>query len=261
MAYTLSAIDVFYLTKELNVLEGAKFDKIQQIDRYLFIFKLFKGKEKLDLRIKVPEIVNLTKQKYESPLKPLAFCSFLRKHLTNTRIKKVYQQGFERILVFEIDSAKEGDMYLILELFKPGNLILCKKFDDKLIVLNAIESQEFSSRKTQARFEYEFPPKLCNPLEMNSTELIEALLKSQKILGKFLAIDLGFGGVYADEIIARSSLDKNSTTLSNKQAETLTSTIKNLLSEKISCSSTDKKACCTKDAKAAATDVKAAPVK
>jgi predicted ribosome quality control (RQC) complex YloA/Tae2 family protein len=235
MAYNLSAVDIFYLTKELKVLEGAKFDKIQQIDRYLFVFKLFKNKEKLDLRAKIPDILNITEQKYESPQKPLAFCTFLRKHLSNTRIKEVRQHGFERILVFEIDSAKEGELCLIMEFFKPGNLILCKKVEEKLIVLNALESQEFSTRKTQARHEYSFPPKLTNPLEMNAADMKIAISTSGKILGKFLAIDLGFGGVYADEVVLLSGLDKNALSVSDRQAELLVETIKGMLAEKITC--------------------------
>ncbi|MGV8163198.1 MAG: NFACT family protein [Candidatus Nanoarchaeia archaeon] len=236
MSYDLSGVDVFFLVKELKKLEGSKVDKIVQIDKKLFLLRFFLAKEKTQLRILVPDLVNLTQQKYSSPLTPLGFCTFLRKYLQNTRLISVNQPSFERILLFEFESSKHGALLLILELFKPGNMVLCKRNEeDKLIILNSLERQEFKTRKVEARQEYVFPPEKTNPTNLSANELMELLNSTDKTLGKLLATDLSLGGAYAEEIIVRSGLDKTETSLSATQATLLSEEIKKLFSEIIAC--------------------------
>lgn len=238
MNYDLSGVDVFFLSKELKRLENAKVDKIVQIDRHLFLLRFFSGKEKINVRILVPELLNISDQKYESPLLPLGFCTFLRKYLQNTKIKKIYQKGFERIIVFEFETLKYGDLILILEFFKPGNIILCKKEDDKLLILNSLERQEFKSRKICAGEEYLFPPLQKNPFSLNIEALKEILESSDKILGKTFAIDLSLGGTYAEEIIVRGGLDKNkeSKELSSHEIKIIYNALQEFFNEEIYCS-------------------------
>jgi predicted ribosome quality control (RQC) complex YloA/Tae2 family protein len=248
MTYDLSGVDVFFLAKELSEIECSKIDKIVQIDRKLFLFRLFADKKKKNIRLLVPELINITEQKYASPLVPMGFCSFLRKYLQNTRIKKVYQYEFERILIIEFESLKNGELVLILEFFKPGNLILCKRdtekrdtentesHTDRLIILNSLERQEFKARKIEARADYIFPPKQNNPIKMAPEEIKQIISSSDKVLGKTLAMDFSLGGVYAEEIIVRSGLDKNAKELSDAQIKKLMLALEHFFSEKIDCS-------------------------
>lgn len=264
MAYDLSGVDVFFLVKELKSLEGAKVDKITQIDRKLFTIRFFGDKKKTLLRILVPDLVNITEQKYESPALPMGFCSFLRKYLQNTKLNKVSQKDFERIVVFEFSSLKYGELLLILELFKPGNMVLCRREKEehiegekekrekenenvkekdsenknvsdlgKLIILNALERQEFKARKISAREEYSFPPPQNNPLFMGADEIKKISDESEKPLGKLLATELSLGGAFAEEIIKRAGLDKTSKSISSQDAENLRKTIASFFSEKI----------------------------
>ncbi|MGV8168639.1 MAG: NFACT family protein [Candidatus Nanoarchaeia archaeon] len=244
MAYDLSAVDLFFLTKELKALEGSKVDKIVQLDRKLFLFRFFSGKEKKNLRILVPELVNLTERKYESPLTPLGFCSFLRKYLQNTRLKGVSQKGFERILLLEFESLKMGELVLIIELFKPGNMILCRKEkgeegkgneEEKLIILNALERQAFKDRKVEARTEYLFPPERNNPMFMEENELISIVRESDKSIGKALATDLSLGGTYAEEIVVRAGVNRESKEISSKDAAKIRRAFADFFSEKTNC--------------------------
>jgi predicted ribosome quality control (RQC) complex YloA/Tae2 family protein len=235
MAYEMASLDIFYLAKEMRALEGAKFDRIYQLDNSLFFFRLFKGREKKTLRVKVPDVLNITTLKYEAPEKPMAFCTFLRKHLTNTRIKSIRQYGFERIILIEADSAREGELCMILELFRPGNIVLCRRDGGKLIIINALGRQEFSTRKVAAREEYLFPPGQRNPLEMNAPQLKALLTESAKPLGKMLATELGFGGKYADEVLARAGLGRTAEKITDGEAGKLSAAIRGLLSEGINC--------------------------
>jgi len=235
MVYDLSTFDLFFLTKELKTLEGSKVDKIVQIDRKLFSFRFFLNKEKKNIRILVPEIVNITNQKYDSPLTPLGFCSFLRKYLQNAKLNKIYQYEFERILIFEFESKKHGELVLILELFKPGNMVLCKSENGILTILNSLEKQEFKARIIQSRQEYIFPPKQNNTPVLSKEELKQITSSSEKTLGKTLATNLSLGGVGAEEIILRSGLDKNSESLTNEELQILHKTLNSFFNEEIKC--------------------------
>jgi predicted ribosome quality control (RQC) complex YloA/Tae2 family protein len=209
MAYDLSGVDVFFLAKELKTLENSKVDKIIQIDKKLFTIRLFSGRQKVTLRLLVPDIINITSQKYTSPLVPKGFCTFLRKYLQNTRISKISQFESERILIFEFESIKYGNLSLIIELFKPGNMVLCRLVDDKLVILNSLERQEFKTRTIAAGQEYIFPPVQNNAAKITLENLVEVVKASDKILVKTIAIDLSMGGAFAEEIIARAELDRN----------------------------------------------------
>lgn len=235
MVYDLSGVDVFFLAKELTSLEGSKVDKIVQLDKKMFLFRFFQDKKKQNVRILVPEIINITEQKYDSPLLPLGFCSFLRKYLQNTRLKKVHQINFERIILLEFESAKNGELVMILEFFKPGNMILCKKEGDKLTILNSLQRQVFKDRTIEARQEYVFPPKQNNPSNMTLEYLSEVINKSDKILAKTLAIDFSLGGLYAEEIIFRSELNKECTKISADEKIKLLDAFDSFFSQKVNC--------------------------
>jgi predicted ribosome quality control (RQC) complex YloA/Tae2 family protein len=237
MTYELSGVDVFFLSKELGELENSKIDKIVQIDRKLFSFRLFFEKKKKTIRLLVPELMNITEQNYVSPLTPLGFCSFLRKYLQNTKIRKIYQYEFERTIIIEFETLKHGELNLILEFFKPGNMILCKKQEENLIILNALEKQAFKSRKVESREEYIFPSIQNNPSKLSIEKLKELFTASDKIIGKTLAMDLSLGGIYAEEIAVRAGIDKNklAAEISSTELKKLKEELDSFFNQKISC--------------------------
>ncbi len=232
MTQETSSTLLHFLTKELDVLVGGKVEKIYQLDRENIIFRIYKDGAKKFFRICAPSFVSLTTQEFDAPMLPPGFCMFLRKYLTNARIESVTQKEFERILV--VDFSSKGEHYFfIVELFKPGNVILCKEQDSSLIVINSFERQRFKDRLIQARKPYEFPPQLINPLSVSKDELVNIVSGSDRNLVKTLASKLGLGGVYAEELIARAGLDKDSTTLTIDDAHKLIIAIQEFFAEDI----------------------------
>ena len=230
MAFEMSSVLLYFLEKELKVLEGGKVEKIYQLDKENIIFRVYKEGVKYNFRICVPRFVCFTNQAFNAPTLPPGFCMFLRKYLSNAKIELVEQKDFERILIITFWSKSEK-YFLIVELFKPGNVVLCKKQDDVLIVLNSFERQKFKDRVIQARKEYVFPPSLLNPLSVSSKELVSMMSDSDKNLVKTFSAKLGLGGVFAEEIISRSGVDKNLSEISAKEADLLIKSIKSFFSE------------------------------
>ena len=102
MRTELAAFDLHHLTKEFQILVNAKIDKIYQ-DNDTFVFQLhIPNKGKKYLKIIQPKFIILEEEKYLSVSDKFALS--LRKHISNTRIRKIEQLEFERILRFELES-------------------------------------------------------------------------------------------------------------------------------------------------------------
>lgn len=233
MKTELSALDLHFLSQELQVVENGKIEKIYQWGKEDFIFKLFTPSGKKNLRIKLPGLMYFTDKPFKGPTLPPGYCSFLRKYLINAAIKKVYQKGFEKIFVIEFNSFKYGEMHLIIELLKPSNIILCKTEENKLIIMNPLDRHRFKDREIKGKAEYQFPPQQPNIRDLSEEKLIEILSLSDKPLVKSLAVDLGLGGIYSEEVLSRSNIKKE-TKVDSKILKKIALEIKNLLSEKTS---------------------------
>ncbi|MDP2749868.1 MAG: NFACT family protein, partial [Nanoarchaeota archaeon] len=207
----LSAFELSFIAEEMSVLIDGKVDKIYQINSQEFLFQFhIPSKGKRLLRLVLPSLIFLTKVKPETPEKPQGFCMFLRKYLSNARVRDVRQKGFERIL--EIDfSAKEGaeikKYIMVIELFRKGNVILC---DEKMKIISPLENQFWSDREIKKNEQYKYPDLRPDPFSINASELAGMLGKSDKeSIVKFLAIELSLGGVYAEEVCLMADVDKN----------------------------------------------------
>ncbi len=233
MVFEVSSVLLHFLVKELKVLEGGKVEKIYQIGKDTVIFRLYADGKKYNLRFSLPGVVCLTSQEFNAPMLPPGFCMFLRKYLSGARLLKFEQRDFERIVLL-IFSSKGETYVLIVELFKPGNLVLCKERDSSLVVINSFSRQRFKDRVIQARSEYVFPPALINPLVVSPDELVLLVDKSDRNLVKTLASRLGLGGVYAEEILARCDLDKEKKSISLDEAKVLVGAFGNFFSESLS---------------------------
>ncbi|MEK6845412.1 MAG: NFACT family protein [Nanoarchaeota archaeon] len=112
----------------------------------------------------------------------------------------------EEIKKGEVSKSREK-MYLIIEFFSKGNIILA---DKEMIIIAALEAQEWKDRKIKPREKYMFPPASVNYTHLSKEQLGEILEKSGKRnLVTSLATDLGIGGLYAEELCKISEVDKN----------------------------------------------------
>lgn len=227
MAQQLSSMDIHYLLFELDCLLGARIDKIYQYTRDEFLFRFSAKDGKKDLYLKIPGVLAFTDEKRDAPLQPPNYCLTLRKYIEGGIIRKITQKEFERILIFEITS-KEGEYELILELFRPGNIILVEKNTGEII--RPLLFKRFKDRAIISKQKYVFPPQRDNPQTMKKEEFIDFLKNSEKNISKTLAMDFGFGGMYANEIMFRAGLKKTASfvDLDEKDIIHLIKNIKNI---------------------------------
>lgn len=206
MKKELAALELNSIVEELQFLKDGKIDQIFQPEKKKFYFQFYiPNKGKVILRI-TPKLIYLTSSRGESSEKPQGYCTYLRKYLSNARVREIKQRGFERIIEFLLEK-KEGKYRLMIELFDKGNIILC---DENYIVLSPLENQFWKDRTVKAKEKYLWPKKEFNFLEINEKQLQELLKKSkQESLVKTLAIDLGLGGQYSEELCFLAEMDKN----------------------------------------------------
>jgi predicted ribosome quality control (RQC) complex YloA/Tae2 family protein len=237
MVKELSSMDMYYLTTELKQLENSKVDRIyhtKENPEELLIIVHVTGKGKHILRIILPSLLVMDYSKEEQGT-ATGLCMMLRKYLEGSMLTSIEQLSFERVLTLTFQR-KEEKNYLILELFGKGNIIFC---DSKLQVLNTIREEHWKDRDIKRKQEYEQPIS-NNILKITEEEISEIIKKSKRYsLVKILAMDLGLGGTYAEELCEISGIDKES-----KEADTgkILKGINILLSKEIKANSISGKA-------------------
>ncbi|MFH1682359.1 MAG: NFACT family protein [Candidatus Woesearchaeota archaeon] len=220
----LSSLEITALVNELQSLVNAKINQIYHFDEEVIIQLHKEGKQML--RVIPGKFINITAEK-KTALKPSSFCMQLRKYLAVAFIRKIYQHDSERIVIFEIE--KKEKYFLIIELFPPGNLILT---DEKYMTIAALKQQKFRDRFIKPGEKYVFPNPSFNWKELTEKKLGEILSKSEKKnLAASLATEVGFGGLYAEEICKLSSIDKNLATaeVSKEHLKEIVAAIKRIL--------------------------------
>lgn len=162
----LDGITTHLLTNELNnELEGARIDKIFMPDKYTIIMHIRTNvmrKLLISFNPSAPRI-NLTESTRENPQMPPSFCMLLRKYLSGSRIVKVTNPGYERIVEIVVTNTDElhdvKEMRFIVELMgRYSNCILVN--NGGKIIDSAIHVDYSVSRVREvmpARI-YEYPP-------------------------------------------------------------------------------------------------------
>ncbi len=222
-----SSLELTAIINELQSLVQGKIVQIYHQEKKELMFQLhLPGKGKCLLKIVPGKFFCLTEKK-EAPLRPSGFCLQLRKYLNNAFIKALYQKDAERIVIFELE--KEEKYFLILELFSKGNLVLA---DKNYLVIGALEQQEWKERSTKLKEKYVFPAPGFNWKEITETQLKKILSKSEKKnLATSLALEIGLGGVYAEEVCKVNEIDfkKLPKETSNKETKQIVKTIKDFI--------------------------------
>ena len=248
---SISSLELAALVNELQFLVNGKVSNIYHPEKNILLFQLHApGKGKQLLKIISGIWLCLTTQK-ENALRPSGFCMQLRKYIDNAVIKKMYQQGSERIVIFELEKSSHfvrdkvtsvpnvamqhvpnvtlEKYFLIVELFSKGNIILT---DANNVIITALESQEWKDRTVKAKEKYVFPPLDINWKELTAKKLQEILKKSEKRnLATSLATEIGLGGLYAEEACKQAEVDlkKVPAEVTAKETEMLVKAMKNFL--------------------------------
>lgn len=226
----ISSIDSHYLVKELQVLKDSRVDKIYQPEKNIIIFSFYKtnvGKKILKIIIGQAFFLVEDKEAYET----LGFGMFLRKYIDNNFIYNISQIEPERILKLSF-KVKDSAKHLYIEFFGKGNAILC---DENDTIINSFEQHEFKDRTIKPKVRYKHPLMKYNIFDLNKNNLADLFKNSKKdTLITCLAIELGLGGVYSEEVCLLSNINKNTNpkNIDEKQAESISNLIKKLISKK-----------------------------
>lgn len=207
----LDGIFLRLVKERLMPLVGGRVEKIHQPSReeILFTVRTREGSHKLLFNTGAGTArVHITKADIENPKTPSMFCMFMRKHLSSGKLINIRQDGFERILYFDFDSANEmGDICrftLAMEIMgRHSNLILINS-ENKIVDSIKRVGQDMSAvRIVLPGITYTLPPRdnRMSLLDDESREICEAVKSyPQQSLPKALMKTIeGISPVFARE--------------------------------------------------------------
>lgn len=216
MKREISSVDLHFIVKELQSLVGERIDQIYFTGKKDFIFQFRLKQGKCFLRI-TPDLI------FETELKEIKegkndFVSILRKLIVGRKISKIEQCGSERLIKIQTDT-----LALYSYFFSSKDKILCDKNN------NIIASTDPKKYKKEDGL----IPEEKDLFKISIKEFKLILENIDKNLAKTLAIKLGIGGMYAEELCTLSKLNKEKQKLSDKEKEKVYNSLLELIKKEI----------------------------
>jgi len=205
----MTNVDVSALTAELApVVVGARVDRAYQPAKEQILLRLRrKGTGRIDLLFGLGRFLTATANPPENPDKPSMVAQTLRSELENCRVLSFAQIGFDRLVRMDFERG-DGKRSLVFELFGDGNLLL---LDATGTITLPMKGGDFGSRRLRKGEPYAPPPGASLPFGLTQEEL-QAAATGKRDLVRFLALDLGFGPLWAEELCLRAGVAKNTAT-------------------------------------------------
>lgn len=207
----LDGVFLRLIKKQLTPLIGGRVDKIHQPSReeILFTIRTREGAFRLLFNTGAGNArVHITNAEIENPKTPPMFCMLMRKHLSSGKLIDIRQDGFERILYFDFDSANEmGDICrftLAIEIMgRHSNLILINS-ENKIVDSIKRVGQDMSSvRMILPGMTYTLPPKerRLSLIDNESSEICSAVKEypKQALPKALMKVIEGISPVFARE--------------------------------------------------------------
>jgi len=204
----MTSFDISAIVQELNqTVRNARIENIYQTNPTTLLLRLHKPNQPtMQLLIEARKRLHTTAYVLKKPTRPPAFCMALRKHLNGGTIQDIKQHEFERTITLKI-STKQGEMQLIIELFREGNIILT---NEQSIIITALVFKKMRDRNILRNTAFQHAPESGkNPFQATRAELDELMNMSQLEVVRGLTRVLSIGGLYAEEVLLRANVDKN----------------------------------------------------
>lgn len=205
----ISALELYYLVKELKVLEEQRIDNFYFVNGIFYIKVYLRGQGYRFLVNKVSKYLYVDTEKDDAS-EPSNFVQYLRKYLKNGIIQQLDVVENERIVKLVISKKVEEEIIeysMYLELFANGNIILV---DQEGKIKNSLLKKKFKDRDLLVHREYELPPEReLSIFAIDHKKALEVSKEDPLPLVKFLAIKYGLGGKIAEEICVLAEVDKN----------------------------------------------------
>ncbi len=204
MKKEMSSFDVRSVVNDMATLKDAHMDKIFQWGSNVLFRINVQGQGKRDIFFKDKKWLYMPTNKPETPITPQSFATFLRKYLDNARIGDVRQAGFDRVVTMDVLKA-EHDYQIIFEMFGGGNVLLVENGK----ILNCLIHKTMRDRSVRPGEDYIPPKPRFDPTSSPYDEFVEIMRGSASDAVRTLATGINLGGQYAEEVCARSGIDKN----------------------------------------------------
>ncbi|XVH31935.1 ribosome rescue protein RqcH [Haloferacaceae archaeon DSL9] len=205
----LSSIDLAALVTELGRYEGAKVDKAYLYGDDLLRLKLRDfDRGRVELLMEVGDLKRAHTAAPEhvpdAPGRPPNFAKMLRNRLGGADFAGVSQYEFDRILVFEFERPDENTT-VVAELFGQGNIAA---LDETGEVVGSLSTVRLKSRTVAPGAQYQFPASRLNPLDISYDAFVRNMEESTSDVVRTLATQLNLGGLYAEEVCSRATVEK-----------------------------------------------------
>ncbi len=208
MKSELTSFDVGAVVYELaKTIRNARVENIYQIGRKALLFKLhIPNQPTRQLLVEAGKRIHLTDYAVEKPPSPSVFCMVLRKQLNGGMLESIEQHKFERIITFMI-RVRQGHVQFIVELFGEGNVILTSQ-ENRIVTAMTFKRMRDRNVLRNEIFKHA-PASGEDPLLVTQPQLekIRSLGKTEIVRG--LVKHLSIGGLYAEELLLRANVDKN----------------------------------------------------
>ena len=204
MKKEMSSFDVRSVVNDMATLKDAHMDKIFQWGTNVLFRINVQGQGKRDIFFKDSKWLYMPGNKPETPMTPQSFATFLRKYLDNARIGDVRQAGFDRVVSMDVLKA-EHDYQIIFEMFGGGNVLLVENGK----IINCLIHKTMRDRSVRPGEDYIPPKPRFDPTSSPYEEFVEIMKASASDAVRTLATGINLGGQYAEEVCARSGIEKN----------------------------------------------------
>jgi len=224
MKEAVSSFDLIAVVSELQELVDGHLDKVYQDgdDFYLRVNTSGGGHREVYIR---PGKWLCLREKEEAPESLPPFATALRRHLSNASVTAIAQRGFDRVVVFSLQTERTFD--LVVELFGGGNIVLVE--DGKTILCQ--RTQVLKNRQIKTGQRYVFPPAGTNPLDIDRATFHTQVKAGKGATARTLASELNLGGLYAEELCLAAGVDRKTkaSSLSEEQLDALFTALNNLI--------------------------------
>ncbi len=206
---TMTSYDIAAIVRELDSrLERPRVSNIYQTNSRLLLLKLHEKDQGTSwLLVEPGRRLHLSSFYVDKPGSPPQFCRNLRKYLRNSTLTSINQIHFERIIELTF-SCKRAEYKLMIELFGKGNIILVGPANE---ILHAMNFRRMKDRNIIRGESFTLPPPVgANPWTLPSS--IEDKIRDMEDLEivRGLTRVFSIGGLYAEELLLRSNIDKES---------------------------------------------------
>lgn len=216
MKREFSVIELACIVKEMQVLVGARINKVLQYSDKWLAFECFKtGIGRVFMNICRPGLFWFGQNKFSSG--DFGFHKNLARFVDGARVSKIVLVGSERIVKIDLSTA-DKQLVLYVELFNKGEIVLCNS-DGKILCL--WETQLWQDRQLKIGAQYSLPKKLINIFVLSINDFRDCISVVNESISKTIATELGIGGVYANELCVVSGIDKSKKSLTLEEISVL----------------------------------------